>query len=265
MRHPIVRLALVLGLVLTKACIPYTVGTTAATVPVGERTKTTSYYFIPNGLKQPEDTMGAPISGMDHEWRFGVGPRSDVGFRIPPGGAVVNYKSRVADAAPGQPAVAYMVGGGLVNWGEHLHLEATLIASGDPLATLTPFGGARAMQVVPITTGAVKDSPSLGLFGGAQISGGGMTLRPELGIYYDRSALKMRQGNVIFVPAVTVQRRRRERSDLGLRPKGVAMGAGGKEPARQVGGNVRCTRVLCGSVPGPWRAPVVVPSGGGTP
>lgn len=120
------------------------------------------------------------------------------------GGVVVNYKHRFADAAAGQPALAYMVGAGVVNWGEHAEMEATLLASGDESAGVMPFGGLRAIQVVPITQGAVSDSPTLGGFGGVQIGDRGFSIRPELGVYYDRSALGLRRGSVILVPAVTL-------------------------------------------------------------
>jgi hypothetical protein len=72
-----------------------------------------------------------------------------------------------------------------------------------------PYGGLRAIHVVPITQGAVRDQPTIGLFGGLQIGDADFTIRPELGVFYDHSALGLRHGDVIFVPALTLQRGRR--------------------------------------------------------
>ena len=65
-------------------------------------------------------------------------------------------------------------------------------------------GGLRAMQVIPIDRGAVHDSPTLGGFLGARIGTLTAGISPELGIFYDHSALHLHKGNVLFVPAITV-------------------------------------------------------------
>ena len=69
------------------------------------------------------------------------------------------------------------------------------------------------MQTIPITAGAVSDRPTIGVFGGLQIGNQWFSARPELGVFYDHSALGVRQSDVIFVPAITLMRgRRREDS-----------------------------------------------------
>lgn len=209
LRSSLLLLAVLAG---ASACIPYTVGSTAHTVAPGETTNQTSWYTIPNGIRRPGDSVGVAMAGADIEWRHGVSERSDVGMRLLPGGVSGNYKSRFMDAAPGGMSAAYMVGGGLVNWAEHLHLEATLIASGHEGGGLVPYGGFRAMQVVPLTSVAVRDDPSLGVFAGLQLRVGQYVVRPELGIYHDPSALDLRNRNIIIVPAVTLQRARYGRS-----------------------------------------------------
>ncbi|HEY4219161.1 MAG TPA: hypothetical protein VGM67_18590 [Gemmatimonadaceae bacterium] len=225
------------------ACIPYTVGSTAETAPVGQSTHTASMYFIPNAVKSPGDSVSVPMRGLDAEWRHGMDERSDVGLRLMPGagGAIVNYKHRFEDAGSGQPALAYMIGGGVVNWGEHAEMEATLIASGDESASIMPFGGLRAIQVIPITQGAVSDSPTLGGFGGLQFGDRSFSIRPELGVYYDRSALGLRRSSVIFVPAITLAR--------GPRPDNVdaqaAKAANAARPRRSSGGII-CTLIGVG-------------------
>jgi hypothetical protein len=211
--RPVIRLLAPVAATLLCAtgCLPYTVGSTAQTVPTGQTTDATTYYFIPNAFKRPGDTIAAPLPGVDHEWRHGVDSRSDLGLRFTSGlGAVINYKRRFRDYGDGGPAVAYLVGGGIVNGGLHAHLEGTLVASGDERSSVVPFGGVRAMQVVPISAGAVHDLPTLGAFGGVQLGDGAFALRPELGVFYDQSALHVRSASFIIVPAITIQRRRRD-------------------------------------------------------
>lgn len=191
------------------ACIPYTVGSTAQTVPAHETRRMSSVYFIPNAVREPGDSVGAPMVGADIELRHGLDARSDVGLRLVPAGVVVNYKRRLGlDTSHSRSATAVMTGAGVVNAGEHAHLEATLIRSGRHGGTITPYGGVRAMQVVPITRGAVHDSPTVGLFGGLRIGDASFTIIPELGVFYDRSALELRSADIIVVPAVTVERGR---------------------------------------------------------
>lgn len=225
-------------------CIPYTTGSTAQTAPIGQTTAATSSYFIPNAFKRPGDTISAPLFGVDREWRHGVDAQSDVGVRLLPVGAAVDYKHRWRDYEPGSPALAYMIGGGIVNAGEHALFEATLVASGDETAQITPFGGVRALQVAPIAQGAVHDSPTIGAFAGVQVGDATFRIRPELGVFYDHSALKLRPGNFIFVPAITIQRAPRQAArgtnappatpPLGAPPSGLT--------ARDV---LRCLLGLC--------------------
>jgi len=124
------------------ACIPYTVGSTAQTVPANQNTTATSWYFIPNAIKMPGDTIAAPLAGSNAEMRRGIDAFSDVGVRMLPGGVVANYKHRFgSDTNHTSAALAYMVGAGVVNGGEHAHFEATLIASAREGATIVPYGG----------------------------------------------------------------------------------------------------------------------------
>jgi len=77
------------------ACLPYTVGSSAQTVPANESTHTGTFYFVPNAVKSPDDSIGVPMAGMDYEWRHGIDARSDFGVRMLPGGATTNYKRRI--------------------------------------------------------------------------------------------------------------------------------------------------------------------------
>ena len=207
-RHLVIAAALVLPPL--TACLPYTVGSSAQTVPARETTHSASYYFVPNAFKQPDDSIGAPMSGVDYEWRHGLDAWSDVAFRLLPGGVTSTYKRRFGtDTSHAVGARAFSIGAGIVNGGEHFLMEGTVMASGREDATITPYGGVRAMHVVPMTQGAVSDRPTVGVFGGMQLGSRWFSVRPELGVFYDHSALGLRQSNLLFVPAITVMRSRR--------------------------------------------------------
>ena len=194
---------LILG---TAGCIPLTVGSTAQPVPVGTTTHSTSMYIVPNSVDDSANHRAYPRYGIDPEVRFGLDDRSDIGVRAPSfSGMVVNYKRRLDGVSQARGrATALMVGGGLVNWGEHAHLEATLITSAEENDRITPYGGIRAMQVIPINKGAVHDSPTLGAFLGTRLGSLSAGISPEIGVFYDRSALRIRKGTLLIVPAITV-------------------------------------------------------------
>jgi hypothetical protein len=195
-----------LSIIYTAGCIPLTVGSTAQPVPVGTTVHSMSMYVVPNSVDDSIDNRSFPRYGVDPEVRFGLDDRSDIGVRAPSfSGIVANYKRRLngVSQAPGA-ATAIMVGGGLVNWGDHAHLEATLITSAEDNDRFTPYGGIRAMQVIPINKGAVHDSPTLGGFFGARIGTRTAGISPEIGVFYDHSALRLRKGNVLIVPAITI-------------------------------------------------------------
>lgn len=189
------------------ACIPYTVGSTARTVPVHETTRSTSWYYIPNAIRVPGDSIAGPLAGSNLEYRHGVDARSDFGVRLMPGGASVDYKRRIdGDVTGTRTAYAYIAGGGIVNGGEHFMLQGTLVVSGREDVPVVPYGGIRAIHVMPISQGAVSDKPTIGVFGGVQLGDTHFTIRPELGVFYDHSALGLRQGDLIIVPAITLKR-----------------------------------------------------------
>ncbi len=200
--------AAALLLTLGSGCLPYTVGSTARTVAPHETTRSTSWYFIPNAVKLPEDSVAGPLAGTNVQFRHGLDERSDFGLIILPGGVAADYKRRI-DAPGARTAVSYILGGGIVNGGEHMMLQASLVASGAEEGTLVPYGGLRAIHVLPISSEAVHDRPTIGAFGGFQIGDADFTIRPELGVFYDHSALGLRRGDIIFVPAITLARGRR--------------------------------------------------------
>jgi hypothetical protein len=196
---------------LLAGCIPFTVGSTARPVAPGEMMRSMSFYSVPNSFAELDSARSYPRAGMDSEIRYGLDDRSDLGLRIPSfSGAIINYKRRLngATADPGM-AVAFLGGAGLVNLGDHAHFEVSLLASGEE-NEFTPYGGIRAMQVVPISQGAVKDSPTLGGFFGIRIGARDYAISPEIGVFHDHSALGIRKGNIIVVPSITMSRIRHQ-------------------------------------------------------
>jgi hypothetical protein len=200
--------ALVTGLV---GCIPYTMGSTAQTVPAGEQVRTTTAGFVIGGGSDLQDAEGGngstnmPMS--DVEVRWGLTDHSDLGIRIPgASGIILNHKTRQKGAAhPDSAGFATLIGGGVVNWAQHAFMEGAVIWSSARTGSTIRYGGFKVMHILPIASGAVKDTPTIGGFFGLRLGDGETIISPELGVYHDRSALGIRRGSIIVVPAVTLR------------------------------------------------------------
>ena len=205
MRRSVLLLAAVV-LPLAAGCIPYSTGTTAAPIPPGVLEPSLAVYFVPGGLDPAAgDSASASLIGVDAEIRYGIDERSDVGVRAPGlVGIVVDYKRRLdGGSTREEPALAALVGAGVVNVGEHALFQAALLASGRQSGRLTPYGGAKLMHVVPLTPDAVEDKPTIGVFGGVRLGSERLGISPEIGVFYDPSALGLRERNWIVVPSFT--------------------------------------------------------------
>jgi hypothetical protein len=192
---------------LLAGCIPYATGTTAATVAPGTVVPAVAVYFVPGGMEtlNGDSTGNGSLIGVDVEARMGIDDRSDLGIRAPgAAGVVLDYKRRMTGLDdPDAPGLALLLGAGVVNLGEHALLSAGFVASGRRNDRLTPYGGLKAMKVYPLTEGAVHDEPTIGVFGGVRIGSERLGVSPELAVFYDRSALGLRTGDVIIVPSFT--------------------------------------------------------------
>ena len=186
------------------ACTPYAVHTTAQPLLRGETSSGTIFTVVPAGAKIDDSTSHA-MPSLDWERRSGLDDRSDVGLRInSASGAIVTYKRRLdGPTNKGGVGTALLVGAGFVNLGMHAHGEVTLITSAtDSGRTVIPYAGVRAIQIVPLSTDAVSDKPTIGVFGGTRFGSreGGVSV--ELGVFYDRSALGLRRNDLVVVPSV---------------------------------------------------------------
>ncbi len=192
------------------ACIPYTVGTTAQTVPPHERETSAMVAALSAGGESFGDSArsrSAPYMAIDGETRFGLSDHSDLGVRIvSSSGLVVNYKHRHSGFAhPDSAAFSTMWGGGFINGGAHAHVEGTLLLSSRRRGSVVTFGGVRLMQALPIARGAAHDDPTAGAFVGLHIGWEDVAVVPELGIYYDRSVLGIRSNSLMVIPSVTLR------------------------------------------------------------
>jgi hypothetical protein len=139
-----------------------------------------------------------------------LGQEGDDLHRPPATGAeqriVLNCKKRIAGhAGEDSAAVAVMFGAGFVNLFEHAHFEASLLASSAAHGPAVFYGGLRAMQVAPLTPHAVHDTPTAGALFGVRLGNATDAVLPEIAVYYDHSALRLRRGNIIYVPSITLR------------------------------------------------------------
>lgn len=202
----IVALTLSFAILVLGGCIPLAVGSTARPAEVGERQLTTSVFVVPNGVSLRESSKSASQFGVDAEARSGLSDRSDLGLRFTSvSGVVASYKRRLNGftSDPGF-ATAVMVGGGLVNFGLHAEVEGSLMISASGDGNVTPYGGLRVVQVVPISSAAVHDTPTAGGYMGARFGRADFGFSTELGVFYDHSALGLRKQNFIVVPSISL-------------------------------------------------------------
>lgn len=190
-------------------CIPYAVGTTAT--PARARATTLSAMAMPS-IAVFDSAGGRSWLSLDTETRIPIDDRSDAGFRVVGGsGVVANYKRLLTDSAA-RMRVAVMPSFGFLNFASHAHFEATLLVSGyEPRGPATrvergslfaPYGRLRVMQVAPLSPDAVHDTPTAGGFFGLRIGSPEFGVSPEVGVFYDHSALGVRKGNTIVVPSL---------------------------------------------------------------
>jgi hypothetical protein len=192
-------------------CIPYTVGTTARPLPRDSTVRSMAFTVMPR-TGTPEGGGNGWIS-VDGESRRGIDSVSDLGIRLVSGaGIVVNYK-RLLTKPRAATNVAIMPGAGFLHLGQHAHLELTFLASRDGTTDsttrrgerrLTPYGGIRLMQTAPLNSDALHDEAVAGAFVGVRIGSERMGVSPEIGVFYDRSAMKARTNTIVIVPALVV-------------------------------------------------------------
>jgi len=205
---PVMRIFITALLPLLTGCISYTVGQGAETAPVGERVSSSSLNVVPGTF---DDSTPTRRPSVDNEVRFGLDDRTDVGFRIATwSGFMATWKRQLTRAdtssrTENRARTSIMLGGGILNMGEHAGVEATLISSGRWSKTGQLYGALRATQVLPITRTALEDDPVIGASVGYLFGDRAYSIGPELGVYYDRSTLGLNSNRILVIPSVVVR------------------------------------------------------------
>jgi len=186
--------------------MPYAAGTTARTVPAGDLRISAPVYPVPQGLFLDSTIADNNTNylAFDFRVRSGLSKRADIGFRAFGGGATLEYKRRVAGAQETGSALALQGGAGVINNGNHIYFEGGAIASAAPSRTFVPYGGVRAMQVLPIGIDAAADTPTLGSFVGVRIGDADLGFSSEVGVYYDKPAFDVKARRVHVIPSITL-------------------------------------------------------------
>ncbi len=207
--HPVIVTCLVP--LFLSGCISYTVGQGAETAPAGERLVSSSLNLVPGTLSNSENSASTRRPSVDTDIRFGVDERTDVGFRIATySGFMLTWKRQLTQAdsskfIENRARSAIMLGGGLVNAGEHAALEATLISSSRWSSAGQWYGAVRAIQVLPITSSARSDDPVVGLSIGHLFGDRNKSIGPEIGVYYDRSTLGLNSNRILVIPSIVMR------------------------------------------------------------
>ena len=198
-------------LLLCTGCISYTVGMGAETTPVGETSSSTSLNIVPGTLKESSQSTPTRRPSVDTEVRYGLSPRTDIGFRLATySGVIATWKHQLTrpDSSrmiENRPRTSIMLGGGLINGAEHAAWEVTLISSGAWSTAGQLYGAVRATQAVAVTGTARKDDPVVGTVIGYLLGTRESSFGPELGVYYDRSALGINTRRILVIPSIVVR------------------------------------------------------------
>ncbi len=196
---------------LLPGCISYTVGQGAETTPQGERSVSSSLNLVPGTLSNSDRSASTRRPSVDTDLRFGVDDRTDVGFRIATySGFMLTWKRQLtapdsSKFTENRARTAIMLGGGLVNAGEHAGFEATMISSSKWSAAGQWYGAVRAIQVFPITNSARGDDPVIGMSVGHLFGDRNKSMGPEIGVYYDRSTLGLNTNRILVIPSFVVR------------------------------------------------------------
>ena len=195
----------VVAVSLANGCLPYTMGSTAATVPQGVQRTTVSLAasFGDRSLDGPVET---PIAVLDAETRIGMSDRSDAGLRITgASGAVVSYKFRLRGSASGA-ALSSQVEGGIVKGGAQAMGGVSVVASSAAARRNALFGGVRYLPVARLAADADRESATLGAFIGVQLRRASFVLLPELSVVHGYDDVIAHRARWFVIPSLSLSR-----------------------------------------------------------
>ena len=200
-------LALGTGLGLA-GCVPYAVGSTAATASAGQAVPDATFQYASHQrlrTREPGERPGdGPTVSLDNGARLGLDAYSDVGLRLVGlSGVVVTYGRRLSGPTGGDAGTKAIVGGGVLGGGSHYHLEGTIVASAGGASRITPYGGVRAQYLGAFAPDAIA-AEAVGVFVGGRFGWPDLGIWPEVGVFYSPSDV-FGQGDVVVAPSVTVR------------------------------------------------------------
>lgn len=176
------------AVMLVTGCLPYAVGTTAATLEPREVTRNVTMSGARNLVALNDSKVYSGVSIIDAEARLGIDERSDVGLRVAGGaGLAMSYKRRVVGRRD-DAGLAVQGDLGALALGDVGMLGITAIASGRESGTYTPFGGLRVLATASLGGDHPARPPAFGLFAGLRIGEARIGLSPEVSIFRDRVA-----------------------------------------------------------------------------
>ena len=186
-------------------CLPYTMGSTAATVPRGEQ-RTTVSVAASFGDRSPDEPPETPITIVDAETRVGISEWSDVGLRITGiNGAVVSYKHRLHGSTRGA-ALSAQVEGGVVKAGSMAMGGLSVLASSADAKRTAIFGGVRYLPVTRLTRDADREISTMGGFLGVQLRWASFVLLPELSVIRGYDDIIAHRATWFVIPSLSLTR-----------------------------------------------------------
>ncbi|MEQ1693600.1 MAG: hypothetical protein ABMA00_20090 [Gemmatimonas sp.] len=186
-------------------CLPYTMGSTAATVPSGTQ-RTTFSLAASFGDRSADGPVETPIGVVDAETRIGLSDRSDAGLRISGiSGAVVSYKRRLSGSAQGA-ALSAQVEGGVVKGGALAMGGISVVASSADANRNALFGGVRYLPVARLARDVDRESATIGAFLGLQMRRASFVLLPELSVVRGYDDVIAHRATWFIIPSISLTR-----------------------------------------------------------
>ena len=193
---------------LLAGCVPYAVGSTAATESAGRVVPDATFQYASRArLHTDSDSRGEwndPAVSLDNGVRLGLDAYSDVGLRLVGlSGALVTYGRRLTGPTGGDAGTKAVVGAGILGGGSHYHVEATLVASPGGAGQVVPYGGLRAQYLGAFAPDAIAVE-GVGAFVGGRFGWPDLAVTPEIGVFYSPSPF-VGQDDWVVAPSVTVR------------------------------------------------------------
>ncbi len=206
----LVRHSSTVALLSLAGCLPYTMGSTAATVEPHRVSRTLMMRRTERALSLKNDL---DLLDIDAEFRTGIDERSDAGIRITSiSGLTFSYKRRLLGER-GAAGLAAQGELGLLGMGEAGLAGVSAVASARESDFFTPYGGVRVLATAPFKSTTQSRPPAYGIFLGARVGSEFVGISPEFAFFHDRmrrdsattfGPIPTTGNGWLFVPSVTL-------------------------------------------------------------